>query len=171
VVAANVPAELDPAVATLRAAIDATAQGTPIAVDDATTTEASAAIDRWAHENCGFAALDVTGTGGDMTGIPATLAAGPVALSFDNGGDPTSGGFVLLLARVRDGATYSLDGIRDGSVDFAAAADVVAAVQPGPGSPIGYGTAELTAGKYLVVSPIGTPPAFTGTAAAEIEVS
>lgn len=171
VVAANVPAELDPAVATLRAAIDGTAQGTPIAADDTAATEASAAIDRWAHDACGFTTLDVTGTGQDLTGVPATLPAGPLALSFDNGGDPATGGFVLLLAKVKDDATYTLDGLRDGSVDFTSVADVVAAVHPGPGSPTGYGTAELTAGKYLVVSPIGVPPAFTGTAAAEFEVS
>jgi hypothetical protein len=171
VVAANVPAELNPAVATLRAALDRTAKGTPIASDDATTTEAGTALDRWAHDTCGFTRVDVTGTGKDLPGVPATLPAGPVALSFDNGGDPTTGGFVLLLAKVKDGAAYSLDGIRDGSVDFSSVADVVAAVQPGPGAPTGYGTADLAAGKYLVVSPIGAPPAFTGTAATEITVS
>jgi hypothetical protein len=112
----------------------------------------------------------VTGDGKDLPGIPATLPAGPVALSFSNGGDPASGGFVLLLAKVKDGATYSLDGIRDGSVDFTAVADVVAAVQPGPGSPTGYGTAQLAKGKYLVVSPIGAPPAFTATVATDLEV-
>jgi hypothetical protein len=169
-VAANVPAELDPAVSTLRTAIDATAQGTPIAADDATTTEAGNAIDRWAHDTCGFTHLDVTGNGKDLPGVPATLPVGPVALSFGNGGDPATGGFVLLLAKVKDGASYSLDGIRDGSVDFTSVADVVAAVQPGAGSPTGYGTAQLTAGKYLVVSPIGAPPAFTATVATDLEV-
>jgi hypothetical protein len=170
-VAANVPAELDPAVETLRAAIDRTAKGTPLASDDATTTEAGTALDRWAHESCGFSRVDVTGAGKDLSGVPATLPAGPAALSFDNGGDPTTGGFVLLVARVKDGAAYSLEGIRDGSVDFSSVADVVAAVQPGQGAPTGYGTADLAAGKYLVVSPIGAPPAFTGTAATEITVS
>ncbi|MBN9097022.1 MAG: hypothetical protein J0I49_02750 [Pseudonocardia sp.] len=67
-------------------------------------------------------------------------------------------------------AAATLDGIRNGSVDFASVADVVAAVQPGAGAPSGYGTAQLTRGKYLIASPIGDPPAFTGTVATELTV-
>jgi hypothetical protein len=167
-VAANVPAEFDPAVATLRTAIDGTAKGTPIAPDDQASTAAGAALDKWAHDSCGFTRIDVTGNGKDLPGVPATVPAGAAALSFDNGGTPEQGGFVLLVARVKDGASYTLDGIRTGKVDFSSVADVVAAVQPTQGT--AYGTAMLTAGRYLVVSPIGAPPEFTGTVATDFEV-
>ena len=163
-VAANVPPELDPAVATLRTALDGTAKGIANPADDEPTTRASAALDKWGHDSCGFTRIDVTGNGKDLPGVPATLPAGPAALSFDNGGDPTKGGFVLLVAKVKDGAAYTLDGIRNGSVDFESVADVVAAVQPTEGT--AYGTAMLEKGRYLLVSPIGAPPAFTATAAA-----
>jgi hypothetical protein len=169
VVAAGVPAELDPAVATLRTVLDGVAAGTPLNPEDQALTSATTVLDKWGHDSCGFTRLDVTGNGKDLPGVPATLPAGPVSISFDNGGDPAKGGFVLLLAKVKDGATYTLDGIRNGSVDMESVSDVVAAVQPTQG--LAYGNAKLETGRYLLVSPIGAPPAFTGTVAAELAVS
>jgi hypothetical protein len=169
IVAANVPGELQPAVTTLRTSLDSLAKGTPLPDDDVSTTAALGELDKWAHDTCGFTRLDVTGNGTDLAGVPASAAAGPATVSFANGGDP-AGGFVLLVAKVKDGADYTLDGIRDGSVDFASVADVAAAVQPGPDGATGYGSVELAQGKYLLVSPIGSPPAFTGTVATELEV-
>ncbi len=169
VVAANVPAELDPVVATLRTALDGAIGGTPLNSDDPALTSATTALDKWGHEGCGFTRLDVTGNGTDLPGVPATLPAGPLSISFDNGGNPTRAGFVLLLAKVKEGATYSLDGIRNGSADFESVADVVAAVQPTQG--LAYGTAKLEKGRYLLVSPIGAPPAFPTTVASELTVS
>jgi hypothetical protein len=168
-VAANVPAELQPAVTTLQTSLDGLQKGTPLPADDPTTDDALGQLDKWAHDTCGFTRLDVTGNGTDLAGVPATAAAGPATVSFANGGDP-AGGFVLLVAKVKDGADYTLDGIRDGSVDFTSVADVAAAVEPGPGGATGYGSVELAKGKYLLVSPIGSPPAFTGTVATELEV-
>lgn len=165
------PAELTAPVATLRAAIDGAAQGTPVDPADQEITTAATTVDKWGYDHCGFGTLDVTGTGTELPGVPATLPAGPLAVRFDNGGDPAAKGFVLLVARVRDGAQYTLDGIRDGSVDFNSIADVVGAAQPPAGQPTGYAVSTLTPGRYLVVSPIGTPPQFTGTAAAEFTVS
>jgi hypothetical protein len=161
------PAELAAPVATLRAAIDGAAQGTPVDPADQEITAAATAVDKWGYDHCGFGTLDVTGTGTELPGVPATLPAGPLAVKFDNGGDPATKGFVLLVAKVRDGARYTLDGIRDGSVDFNSIADVVGAAQPPAGESTGYAVSTLTPGRYLVVSPIGTPPQFTGTAAAE----
>ena len=168
VVAAGVPAELDPAVATLRTVLDGVARGTPLNPEDQALTSATTALDKWGHEGCGFTRLDVTGNGKDLPGVPATLPAGPLSISFDNGGNPAQAGFVLLLAKVKDGTTFTLDGIRNGSVDFQSVADVVAAVQPTQGT--AYGTAKLEKGRYLVVSPIGAPPSFTGTVAQELVV-
>jgi hypothetical protein len=169
--AAAAPPELAAPVATLRAAIDGAARGTPVDPADQQITTAASTVDKWAYDHCGFGTLDVTGTGTELPGVPATLPAGPLAVRFDNGGDPAAKGFVLLVARVRDGAQYTLDGIRDGSVDFNSIADVVGAAQPPAGEPTGYAVSTLTPGRYLVVSPIGTPPQFTGTAAAEFTVT
>ena len=127
------------------------------------------ALDKWAHDSCGFPTLDVTGTGTDLPGVPASLPAGPLSISFTNGGAPEKAGFVLLVAKVKDGAQYTLDGIRDGSVDFTSVADVVGAAQPTAETPTAYTVATLTPGKFLVLSPIGAPPEFTGTVAAEFE--
>lgn len=169
IVAANVPAELESPVATLRTALDGTAKGTPLGSSDATVTAAASALDKWGHDTCGYTRLDVTGNGTDLPGAPATLPAGPLSISFDNGGDPAKGGFVLLLAKVKDGKTFTIDGIRNGSVDFSSVADVVAAVQPTQGT--AYSSAKLDKGRYLLVSPIGAPPNFTGTVAEELAVS
>jgi hypothetical protein len=168
--AAAVPPELAAAVATLRTAIDGAAQGTPVDPADNGITAAATAVDEWGYHTCGFPTLDVTGNGKDLLGIPPTQPAGPLAIKFDNGGDPAGHGFVLLVAKVRDGARYTLDGIRNGSDDFNSAVDVVGAAQPPQGEPTGFAVATLTPGRYLVVSPIGVPPNFTGTAAAEFTV-
>ena len=169
--AAAAPPELAAPVATLRAAIDGAGQGTPVDPADQEITAAATTVDTWGYDHCGFGTLDVTGTGTELPGVPASLPAGPLAVKFDNGGDPATKGFVLLVARVRDGAQYTLDGIRDGSVDFNSIADVVGAAQPPAGESTGYAVSTLTPGRYLVVSPIGTPPQFTGTAAAEFTVT
>ncbi len=165
--ATTVPVELDPAVATLRKAVEGTEAGTPVNTEDTAITGASTALDKWAHDSCGFPTLDVTGTGTDLPGVPASFPAGPLSISFTNGGAPEKAGFVLLVAKVKDGAQYTLDGIRDGSVDFTSVADVVGAAQPTAETPTAYTVATLTPGKFLVVSPIGAPPEFTGTVATE----
>ena len=168
--AAAVPSELAAPVATLRAAIDGAARGTPVNPEDNSITAAATAVDRWAYETCGFPTLDVIGNGKDLPGIPPTRTAGPLAIKFDNGGDPATRGFVLLVAKARDGARYTLDGIRDGSIDFNSVADAVGVAQPPQGESTGYAVATLTPGRYLVVSLIGVPPDFSGTVAAEFTV-
>jgi hypothetical protein len=86
------PAELAAPVATLRAAIDGAAQGTPVDPADQEITAAATAVDKWGYDHCGFGTLDVTGTGTELPGVPATLPAGPLAVKFDNGGDPATKG-------------------------------------------------------------------------------
>ena len=168
-VAANIPPELDASVATLRTVLDGVAQGNPLNSEDQAISSASVALDKWGHESCGFTPLDVTGSSTELLGVPATVPSGPVAVSFDNGGAPDKGGFVLLVARVHDGATYSLDAVRHNAIDIQQIADIVAVVQPTDS--VGYSTVQLTAGRYLLTSPIGVPPSFTGVAVAEFDVA
>jgi hypothetical protein len=170
--AANIPAAYDPDAATLRNAVTGAQNGTPINTDDPAIVSASTALDKWGRDNCGFTTLDVVNTGTDLSGVPSTLKAGPLSFSFaDSGAPPDKAGFVLLVAKVKDGAKYTLDGIRDGSVDFTSVADIVGAAQPTKEEPEAFSTATLAAGKYLLVSPIGAPPQFAGILAGEFTVS
>lgn len=167
--AQSVPASLDPQIATMRASLVTLRRGQPLDEED-TSSLAMTALDRWGHERCGFTLVDVVDPGSSLEGLPATLPAGPVSLSFASSGPPESAGFVLLVMRVRDGVRYDLDSVRDGTVDPTAVADVAAVVQPAPGS-TGFATATLAPGSYLVVSPTGAPPDFTGLLATELEVT
>jgi hypothetical protein len=170
VLVANLPAELQPDIATVQSAITKVAGGTAVDPSDTTLNAALRAIDESAHGHCGFPTLDVTGTGTALANVPATLAAGPVSISFTNQAPAGKAGFVLLVARVHDGAKYTLDQIRNNSVDLTTIADVVAEAQPGADGSTGYATATLTPGHYVVAAPIGTPPNFAGTLIAEFDV-
>lgn len=168
--ARNVPADLGPSVATMRAALDAATRGAAVDTEDTGLTRAGVVIDKWGHDTCGFTKLAVVGTGTEVSGVPATLPAGPLSISYTNGGQPDKG-FVLLLGKVKDGAQYTLSGLRDGSVDGFEIVDVVAAAAPTPEEPTMFSHATLAPGRYLALSPLGTPPAFTGTLVAEFTVS
>jgi hypothetical protein len=56
------------------------------------------------------------------------------------------------------------------SIKFSSTGDVVGAAQPSGTEP-GYGTATVKSGKYLLVSPLGQPPNFTGTTALDVTVN
>jgi hypothetical protein len=167
--AANVPADLDASISTLRTALQDAQQGKAVDSQDSEITLALDAVDRWGNATCGFTKLDVTATGTELTGVPATMAAGPVSISFTNSGTPA--GFVLLVAKVKDGARYTLEGIRNDSIAFDSVADVVAVAQPTEQVSTALTNVVLEPGKYLVVSPTGFPPKFSATLAAELEVS
>lgn len=170
--AANVPTDYDKDAATLRTAVTGAQNGTAIKTDDPALVTASTALDKWGRDNCGFSTLDVVNTGTELSGVPPTLKAGPLSFSFaDSGAPKDKAGFVLLVAKVKDGAKYTLDGIRDGSVDFTSIADIVGVAQPTKEEPEAFSTVTLTPGKYLVVSPIGAPPQFAGILAGEFAVS
>lgn len=61
---------------------------------------ADAAIDQYLLGACGFNALSVTGTEYQYDGIPATLPAGPTALTFSNEGEEFH---MAVLFRMNDG--------------------------------------------------------------------
>ena len=64
----------------------------------------------------------------------------------------------------------TVEAVRTDKVDLGTAADVLATVQPAGSQSPGYAVVQLSAGHYIVASPIGTPPKFTGTLAEAIEV-
>lgn len=167
--AQSVPVALDPQIATLRASLASLGQGEPLDEEDSSST-AMAALDEWGRARCGFTTVDVVDPGSSLEGVPATVPAGPASLSFTSTGPPEQAGFVLLVMRARDGAAYDLDSVRDGTVDPVEVADVAAAVQPSPGE-TGFATVTLAPGRYLVVSPNGAPPDFTGILATELDVA
>ena len=163
----NAPATLNDSVAALGGVLDQARRGQRIDVGDAKTTAATTAIDAWVHDSCGFQTLDLTSSGGKLGPVPAGLRPGPVSIKFDSTGDPSA--FVVLLARVKDGQKATAADVDAGRADFDEIAEVVGAAQPtGPGP--AYGTATVTAGDYLLTSPLGAPPNFTGTASLDVTV-
>jgi hypothetical protein len=164
----NAPDALSSSTAVLGGLIDQAKQGKRIDVSDDAVTKASNAVDGWVHDSCGYQTMDLTSTGGKLGPAPAALKPGPVSIKFSSTGDPAA--FVLLLARVKDGQTMTAADVDAGKADFDKAADVIGAAQPSGTEP-GYGTATVKSGKYLLVSPLGQPPNFTGTTALDVTVS
>ena len=163
----NAPDSLQPSVAVLGGVLDQAKQGQRIDVSDPKITAASNAVDGWVHDNCGFQSLDLTSTGGKLGPAPTALKPGPIAIKFSSTGDPSA--FVLLLARVKDGQKAAAADVDAGRADFDTIAEVVGAAQPTGAGPA-YGTATVTAGHYLLTSPLGTPPNFAGTASLDVIV-
>ncbi|CUU54100.1 hypothetical protein Ga0074812_102103 [Parafrankia irregularis] len=163
---ASVPAELTSKVDVLISVVSSARQGQPIDYEGSGLFAAGQIVDAWMVDNCGYPTLAVTNDAGTLTGLPETAPAGPVAITFTNAGDdPEKAGFVLLFAKVKDGVTATAAGLADGSTSLESATDIVSAVQPQGDSP-GYGLAELPAGRYIVASPLGSPPDFAGGFAA-----
>ena len=163
----NAPDSLHDSVAVLGGVLAGAKQGQRIDVSDPKVVAASNAVDGWVHDSCGFQTLDLTSSGGKLGPVPAGLRPGPVSIKFDSTGDPSA--FVVLLARVKDGQKATAADVDAGRADFDEIAEVVGAAQPtGPGP--AYGTATVTAGHYLLTSPLGTPPDFAGTASLDVTV-
>ena len=97
------------------------------------------------------------------------ITAGVVAEAGGHRSPAAKAGFILLVGRVRPGAHYTLAAIRANKVGLTTIADIVVAAQPDGDRPA-YATVRLTAGDYVVTSPIGSPPNFSGIAASEFHV-
>lgn len=165
----NTPDTLRESVAELESVLDTAKQGTPIDFFDPATTTASNTLDSWAYDSCGYQTLDVVNNGGAFGTLPATVQPGPVVLRFSNTGDSSKAGFVLLLARVKDGQSVTVDDLNSGRAELEQVADVVAGAQPVGAAPA-FVTSSVTSGRYILTSPLGAPPAFTGSIAAELTV-
>jgi hypothetical protein len=166
--AANVPSSLSSDATTVQAMLNQTAAGQPV---DASQTQSAAlaSFDRWGHGACGFARLDVTNTGQQFSGVPATVPAGLVSVSLVNQAPAGKAGFVLLIGRVRPGAHYSLQDIRENKISLDQISQIVVAADTADGS--AYATVRLAPGDYVVSSPQGTPPKFAGILASKFHVS
>jgi hypothetical protein len=164
---ANAPDTLQSSVAVLSGVLDQAKRGQRIDVSDPKTTAASNAIDGWVHDSCGYQTLDLTSTGGKLGPTPTALKPGPVSIKFSSTGDPSA--FVLLLARLKDGQQATAADVDAGRADFEQVAEVVGAAQPTGPEPA-YATATVTAGRYLLTSPLGQPPNFGGTASLDLTV-
>jgi len=169
---AGVPAVLTSQVDALAAAVRGAKDGKPVSTEDASLGAALTAVNGWAHDSCGYTTLDVTNSDGSaLSGVPATLPAGPVAMKFTNTGtDPTKAGFILLLGKVRDGQTATAADVKSRKVNLEDVADIVAVAQP-TGSGPAYGLATLRPGRYIVSTPVGPPPRFTTILASGFKVS
>ena len=98
-----------------------------------------------------------------------TAGPGTVSVSFTNHAKADKAGFILLVGRVRPGAHYTLAAIRANKIDLTRIANIVVAAQPDGGRPA-YATARLTPGNYVITSPIGSPPKFSGILASQFHV-
>jgi hypothetical protein len=164
---ANAPDSLYDSVAVMAGQLDQARQGRRLDVDDEKSNAATNAVDAWVHDSCGFQTLDLTSTGGKLGPAPSHLKPGPVSIKFSSAGDPAA--FVVLLARIKDGRQATAADVDAGRADFDKVAEVVGAAQPtGPGP--AYGTAMVTAGRYLLLSPLGRPPNFAGTTSVDLTV-
>ncbi|MDT3442554.1 MULTISPECIES: hypothetical protein [unclassified Pseudofrankia] len=166
---ANLPAELTGQADKLIAVVNGAKQGKPFDLDSSGLTEAGHAVDAWMYDHCGYPKLDVTNDAGTLTGVPASVTAGPVAIRFTNTGDPNRAGFILLVGKAKDGATATAADVAAGRTDFQQIADVVTVSQPVGDEP-GYTITRIPAGHYILDSPLGTPPDFgAGQAIAELD--
>lgn len=163
------PAELGPDIDTLAAARQQAAGGQPLDLSDPALGAASTAVDQWMWDACGFPRLAATNSPTGLAGVPDTLPPGPISVSFENADGGT--GFVLLLARVHDDVTLTVDDLIANRVDLAAQATIVMAASPGPDGQPARSSTRLTPGRYAVVSPQGAPPEFAGYHAAVITVA
>ncbi|WP_241834386.1 hypothetical protein [Pseudofrankia asymbiotica] len=170
-VRAGVPASLTSQVDVLAAAVRGAKDGKPVSTDDASLRTALTAVNAWVHDSCGYTTLDVTNSdGGALAGVPATLPAGPVAMRFANtGSDPAKAGFILLLGKIRDGQTATAADVQSGKANLEDIADIVAVAQPTGPDPA-YGLATLSPGRYIVSTPVGSPPEFAAILASGFEV-
>ena len=163
----NAPATLNDSVAVLGGVLDQARQGQRIDVSDPKITAASNAVDAWVHDSCGFQTLELTSAGGKLGPAPAALKPGPVSIKFTSTGDPAA--FVVLVARIKDGQQATAADVDAGRADFDKIAEVVGAAQPTGPEPA-YATATVTAGRYLLTSPLGQPPNFAGTTSLDLTV-
>ena len=110
--------------------------------------------------------LDVTNTAAAVIGVPPALPAGTVSVSFTNRAPPRRPAILPSAGSSREHTT--LAAIRANKVDLTRIANIVVAAQP-DGSRPAYATVRLT-GDYVITSPIGSPPNFSGILASQFHV-
>ncbi|MBL7500814.1 hypothetical protein I6A84_41780 [Frankia sp. CNm7] len=169
---AGVPASLTSQIDALDGVVRDAKDGKQVPTEDASLGAALTAVNGWAYDSCGYTTLDVTNSDGSaLSGVSTSLPAGPVALKFTNAGsDPAKAGFILLIGKVRDGETATAADVRAGTAVLQEVSDIVGVAQP-VGSGPAYGLTTLGPGRYIVSTPVGTPPEFATILASDLEVS
>jgi hypothetical protein len=156
------PEGLDQQLQTADDAVADALAGDPAAFESPEFTAAITDIGSWVHEDCGFASVEVDAVDHAFEGLDDSLPVGPASFRLTNGG---ADAHVMVIHRFDDDSELSAD-------------DLVAAMEPmgstalddeteptvtgafaAPGG-VGYVTADLAAGRYVVFCPI--PTGFTG---------
>lgn len=130
-----------------------------------TFSAAMASIHSWVGDNCGFNEVSVEAEDYHFTGLPDEIEAGPALLRLDNKGTELH---ELMMLKVKDGETRSTDEILALPEEEAQAlVEQMGGVFATPGAD-GTSTADLAAGRYLVICaiPVGLTPEAIGAAEA-----
>jgi hypothetical protein len=85
---------------------EALAGGDPAALESPEYLETDAAIDEYMLTECGYEQLEATGVNYEYEGLPETLEAGTVAVTFTNEGTELH---EIGMARINDDVTQPLD--------------------------------------------------------------
>lgn len=148
---AAAPAEIKPSV---DAAVTAASSGQENSPEFAT---AYGELIQYVQGNCGFGELEVTGSEYAFGGVPESLAAGPVVVTFTNTGSEFH---EFALMRVNEGVTETAEELLALSEE-----EAMTKVTPAGGAfaapgEDGYTVVDLTTGRYLAVCfvPEGATP-------------
>ncbi len=174
-VAANAPEDVADQVAELEGVLGQMEAGDGEAFDSDDTFETYTEVVNGAIESCDFETVEVTGVDYAFEGVPDSLPAGAVALSFHNASESEE--HEMIVARKADGVDLSWDEIlnlpeeeSESMVEF-----TTAAFAPPGGDSAALGT--LTPGEYVMVCfvPVGGaedgPPHFSQGMVQEFTVS
>jgi hypothetical protein len=151
---AQAPTALAPSLTVLQPVFRAAAQGAEPDYEDPAFTGAITAYETWAHENCGYQRVSLTGTDFRFAGAPATLEPGPVSVLLTN--ESAGGQFhVAHLARAKDPAT-TIDQVVNAPMEqLMELVEIVPGfAQAAPGQTGGF-LADLEPGKYFLICPVG----------------
>jgi hypothetical protein len=99
----EIAADVETAVSLAR---EATTTGDTAALDGPEFQEADAAMDEYMLAECGYEQLEATGVDYEYEGLPDTIPAGTVAVTFNNEGEELH---EIGLARINDDVTMSVE--------------------------------------------------------------
>ncbi len=122
-----------------------------------TFAPAMSSISSWVGDNCGFREVKVVAEEYHLMGLPDELDAGPVLLRMDNRGKQLH---ESMMMRLKDGEKRTTEELLALPEEEAqAAVDPMGGVFAQPGDD-GTSTADLPAGRYLVICaiPVGLTP-------------
>lgn len=119
--------------------------------------EAYAAIIDYMKANCGYVELNVAASEYQFDGLPSELPAGPVIIGLENVGEQVH---EIFIARINDDVTLSVEELLALPEEEAQAMTTPTAFAFTFPGDTGYGTADLTPGRYVALCflPEGATP-------------